>query len=193
MTVVRALNDPDHVVRQYQTEAGLAARKAVYRDVTGPDARELALEAVLNDAPNACPRGRLRRGRACRAADGDGRRGRRGRSVTAHGRADPGPRRRRARGRRPAAPIPGRKLRRRPRRVDAVPRARPRPRAVRGRAGATSRRPARCDDERRRPSRGAPRTRWDRALGASFRGGERRGDPRAALLERASGRMPTAR
>ena len=52
MTVVRALNDPDHVVRQYQTEAGLAARKAVYRDVTGPDARELALEAVLNDAPN---------------------------------------------------------------------------------------------------------------------------------------------
>lgn len=51
MTVVRALNDPDHVVRQYQTEAGLAARKAVYRDVTGPDARELALEAVLNDAP----------------------------------------------------------------------------------------------------------------------------------------------
>jgi SAM-dependent methyltransferase len=52
MTVVRALNDPDHVVRQYETEAGLAARKAVYRDVTGPDARELAFEAVLRDAPN---------------------------------------------------------------------------------------------------------------------------------------------
>lgn len=51
MTVVRALNDPDHVVRQYETEAGLAARKAVYRDVTGPDARELALEAVLEGAP----------------------------------------------------------------------------------------------------------------------------------------------
>ena len=73
VTVVRALNDPDHVVRQYATEAGLAARKAVYRDVTGPDARELALEAVLHDAPKPCPRGRLRRGRARRAADGDGR------------------------------------------------------------------------------------------------------------------------
>jgi SAM-dependent methyltransferase len=52
MTVVRALNDPDHVVRQYETEAGLAARKAVYREVTGPDARELALEAVLHGTPS---------------------------------------------------------------------------------------------------------------------------------------------
>jgi SAM-dependent methyltransferase len=51
MTVVRRLNDPDHVVRQYETEAGLAARKSVYRDVTGPDARELTIEAVLESAP----------------------------------------------------------------------------------------------------------------------------------------------
>ena len=51
MTDVRALNDPDHVVRQYETEGGLAARKAVYRDVTGPDPREIALEAVLEGAP----------------------------------------------------------------------------------------------------------------------------------------------
>jgi SAM-dependent methyltransferase len=52
MTDVRALNDPDHVVHQYVTEGGLAARKAVYRDVTGPDARQLALEAVLEGRPN---------------------------------------------------------------------------------------------------------------------------------------------
>lgn len=51
MSVVRRLNDPEHVVRQYETEAGLAARKAVYRDVSGPDAREVALEAVLRGAP----------------------------------------------------------------------------------------------------------------------------------------------
>ena len=51
MTVVRGLNDPDHVVRQYETEAGLAARKSAYRDVSGPDARELAIEAVLRGAP----------------------------------------------------------------------------------------------------------------------------------------------
>jgi SAM-dependent methyltransferase len=51
MTVVRGLNDPEHVVRQYETEAGLAARKSVYRDVSGPDARELAIEAVLQGAP----------------------------------------------------------------------------------------------------------------------------------------------
>jgi SAM-dependent methyltransferase len=51
MTVVRRLNDPEHVVRQYETEEGLAARKSVYRDVTGPDARELTIEAVLESAP----------------------------------------------------------------------------------------------------------------------------------------------
>ena len=52
MTVVRGLNDPDHVVRQYETEAGLAARKSVYRDVSGADARELAVEAVICGAPD---------------------------------------------------------------------------------------------------------------------------------------------
>ena len=52
MTVVRALNDPQHVVRQYETETGLAARKAVYQDVTGLDARVLAIGAVLAVAPD---------------------------------------------------------------------------------------------------------------------------------------------
>jgi SAM-dependent methyltransferase len=51
VTVVRRLNDPEHVVRQYETETGLAARKAVYRDVSGPDARELAVDAVLRGEP----------------------------------------------------------------------------------------------------------------------------------------------
>ena len=52
MSVVRKLNDPEHVVRQYESEAGLAARKAVYREVTGPDAREIAVEEVLRGAPD---------------------------------------------------------------------------------------------------------------------------------------------
>ena len=52
MRVVRGLNDPANVARQYETEVGLAARKAVYRDVTGPDAGELALEAVLRGWPD---------------------------------------------------------------------------------------------------------------------------------------------
>jgi ubiquinone/menaquinone biosynthesis C-methylase UbiE len=51
MTVVRGLNDPEHVVRQYETEAGLAARKAVYKEVTGPDAREMAVDEVLRGSP----------------------------------------------------------------------------------------------------------------------------------------------
>lgn len=49
MTV--STNDPAFVREQYATEAGLAARKAVYTDVTGPDARELAFEAVAEVAP----------------------------------------------------------------------------------------------------------------------------------------------
>lgn len=52
MTVVRELNDPEHVVRQYESEAGLAARKAVYREVTGPDARQIAVDEVLRGAPD---------------------------------------------------------------------------------------------------------------------------------------------
>ncbi len=45
------INDTAYVATQYETEAGLAARKSVYCDVTGPDPREMALAAVLEDAP----------------------------------------------------------------------------------------------------------------------------------------------
>jgi SAM-dependent methyltransferase len=51
VTVVGGTNDPSYVSRQYETEEGLAARKSAYRDVSGPDARELALEAVLEVGP----------------------------------------------------------------------------------------------------------------------------------------------
>jgi ubiquinone/menaquinone biosynthesis C-methylase UbiE len=45
------LDDPVHVREQYASEAGLAARKAVYTDVSGPDARELVFEAVAEVEP----------------------------------------------------------------------------------------------------------------------------------------------
>jgi SAM-dependent methyltransferase len=45
------LNDPEVVREQYATEAGLAARKSIYTDVTGADARELVFEAVAAAAP----------------------------------------------------------------------------------------------------------------------------------------------
>ena len=48
---VQQLDDPVYVSEQYATEAGLAARKAIYADVTGPDARGVALEAVLAQHP----------------------------------------------------------------------------------------------------------------------------------------------
>jgi SAM-dependent methyltransferase len=51
VTTVRRLNDPLHVSQQYETEDGLAARKRVYRNVTGLDAHALALEAVLETGP----------------------------------------------------------------------------------------------------------------------------------------------
>jgi SAM-dependent methyltransferase len=51
VTVVGGTNDPSYVSRQYETEDGLAARKSAYRDVSGPDARALALEAVLETEP----------------------------------------------------------------------------------------------------------------------------------------------
>ena len=51
MTDARALNDPAHVRTQYENEAGLAARKAAYRDVTGPDPREAAFAAVVESSP----------------------------------------------------------------------------------------------------------------------------------------------
>ena len=45
------LDDPAHVRQQYASEAGLAARKAVYKEVTGPDARELLFSAVAEVSP----------------------------------------------------------------------------------------------------------------------------------------------
>jgi SAM-dependent methyltransferase len=51
VTDARALNDPAHVRLQYESEAGLAARKAAYRDVTGPDPREAAFDAVVAASP----------------------------------------------------------------------------------------------------------------------------------------------
>jgi SAM-dependent methyltransferase len=40
------LDDPGLVERQYRTEQGLRARKAIYDEATGPDARQVAFEAV---------------------------------------------------------------------------------------------------------------------------------------------------
>jgi SAM-dependent methyltransferase len=47
------LDDPAHVRQQYATEASLAARKAVYTEVTGPDAREIVFEAVAEVEPGS--------------------------------------------------------------------------------------------------------------------------------------------
>lgn len=46
-----AINDPETVRREYQTHAGLAARKAAYDYATGPDARHMAFEAVAQAQP----------------------------------------------------------------------------------------------------------------------------------------------
>jgi len=51
VSVICGTNDPSYVARQYETEDGLAARKSAYQDVSGPDAREVALDAVLEAAP----------------------------------------------------------------------------------------------------------------------------------------------
>jgi ubiquinone/menaquinone biosynthesis C-methylase UbiE len=45
------LDDPEHVREQYASEAGLAARKAIYTEVTGPDAREIVFEGIAEVAP----------------------------------------------------------------------------------------------------------------------------------------------
>jgi len=47
------LNDPDLVRIQYANEANLGARKAIYADAEGPDARELAYQAVAEVAPRS--------------------------------------------------------------------------------------------------------------------------------------------
>jgi ubiquinone/menaquinone biosynthesis C-methylase UbiE len=46
------LNDPTHVREQYASEAGLAARRAIYRDTTGPDARDIVVDAVREVQPS---------------------------------------------------------------------------------------------------------------------------------------------
>jgi SAM-dependent methyltransferase len=50
---VTRIDDPAAVREQYATEAGLAARKSIYADVTGPDARELVFETVAEMQPGS--------------------------------------------------------------------------------------------------------------------------------------------
>ena len=52
-SVVRGTNDPQYVKEQYASEAGLAARKAVYRDVAGVDAREVAFAQIAGAMPGS--------------------------------------------------------------------------------------------------------------------------------------------
>ena len=47
------LDDPSHVERQYATEHNLAARKSLYDEVDGDDAREVALTAVREARPSS--------------------------------------------------------------------------------------------------------------------------------------------
>ena len=49
--VIRGSNDPEYVRRQYESECGLRARKAVYGAVGGLDARDVAFDAVRAVAP----------------------------------------------------------------------------------------------------------------------------------------------
>jgi ubiquinone/menaquinone biosynthesis C-methylase UbiE len=46
-------SDLTYVREQYTTEAGLAARKAVYTDVAGPDPRDIAFDAVAAVTPRS--------------------------------------------------------------------------------------------------------------------------------------------
>jgi len=45
-------NDPDVVRREYASEAGLVGRRAAYRYADGPDAPELAFQAVAEAKPS---------------------------------------------------------------------------------------------------------------------------------------------
>jgi len=47
------IDDPDAVREQYASETNLAARKRMYEDVTGPDAREMVVEAVAEAQPRS--------------------------------------------------------------------------------------------------------------------------------------------
>ncbi len=53
MSVIGATNDPEYVRSQYATEVGLAARKHAYREISGPDAREVAFQAVAEVQPSS--------------------------------------------------------------------------------------------------------------------------------------------
>ncbi|MDQ3822437.1 MAG: class I SAM-dependent methyltransferase [Actinomycetota bacterium] len=48
---MRPFDDPVYVREQYATENGLEARRSLYGDTTGPDAREVAFGAVAEVAP----------------------------------------------------------------------------------------------------------------------------------------------
>jgi SAM-dependent methyltransferase len=48
---VTRIDDPSAVREQYASETNLAARKRIYADVTGPDARELLFQAVAEATP----------------------------------------------------------------------------------------------------------------------------------------------
>jgi SAM-dependent methyltransferase len=48
-----SLHDPAYVREQYATEHGLAARKALYEEIAGDDAREFALAAVAEATPRS--------------------------------------------------------------------------------------------------------------------------------------------
>ncbi len=47
------IDDPTYVREQYASETGLAARKAVYTEIAGPDARDVAFDAVAEVRPTA--------------------------------------------------------------------------------------------------------------------------------------------
>jgi len=49
--VIRGADDPEYVRSQYQDESGLQARKAIYAEIGGVDARDVAFEAVREAGP----------------------------------------------------------------------------------------------------------------------------------------------
>lgn len=51
MTRPPTLDDPDVVRREYETETGLAARKAAYANAEGPNAPQLVFEAIAAASP----------------------------------------------------------------------------------------------------------------------------------------------
>ena len=48
---LRRFDDPAYVREQYATEAGLEARRSIYSDTTGPDARDVMVAAVAEVEP----------------------------------------------------------------------------------------------------------------------------------------------